>query len=119
MSIHIAADRVLRAAVGFWLAVTAIGQWVCLYCIVALYGVTTVSGNFEAWNANPFLRKGYVVGDRAGNVAFAAHVLLAAIVAFGGIVQLVPQIRHRLAAVHRWNGRLYIVAAIVASVAGL
>lgn len=113
------ADRALRVAAGLWWLAIAIGQWVFLYCIVALYGTTTLAGDFAAWNANPFLRKGYVAGDALGNVAFATHVLLAAVIVFGGTLQLVPQIRARAIAFHRWYGRVFLATAAAVAIAGL
>lgn len=95
------ADVVLRCAVGCWLFVTLIGQWLFLYYIAALYGVSTLSGHFEDWARRTTLFKGYVPGDTIGNLHFAAHVLLAAVIAFGGILQLIPQIRERAIVVHR------------------
>src|SRR6185436_12355519 len=40
-------------------------------------------------------------------------------VSFGGALQLIPQIRARAIAVHRWNGRAFLVAAVVVSLGGL
>ena len=95
------ADTALKAAAGLWFLVAVIGQWAFLYFIVAFYGPSTLQGNFEAWSKNTFLFKGYIAGDTAGNLAFAAHVLLAAVIAFGGAIQLIPQIRTRAITVHR------------------
>jgi len=113
------ADTALEAAAGFWFLVAVIGQWAFLYYIVAFYGASTVTGNFQAWTKNIFLLKGYVAGDTAGNLAFAAHVLLAAIIALGGAIQLIPQIRTRAISIHRWNGRLFLLTALGGSVSGL
>jgi hypothetical protein len=116
---HWLADAVLRSAVGCWFVVTFIGQWLFMYYIVALFGISTVSGHFEDWTRKATLFKGYVPGDTIGNLHFAAHVLAAAVIAFGGMLQLIPQIRERAIAVHRWNGRMFLIAAAVASVVGL
>jgi len=113
------ADVVLRSAVGCWFAVTLVGQWLFMYYIVALYGAPTVSGHFEDWARKTTLLRGYVPGDTAGNLAFAAHVLFAAVISFGGALQLIPQIRDRAIAVHRWNGRAFLAAAVVISGGGL
>ena len=113
------ADAVLRSAAGCWLFVTLIGQWLFMYYVVALYGAATVSGHFENWMKKTTLFKGYVAGDTVGNLAFASHVLFAAVVAFGGTIQLIPQIRARAIAVHRWIGRAFLVAAAVVGVGGL
>jgi hypothetical protein len=113
------AEAALKAAAGFWFLVAVIGQWAFLYYIVAFYGRTTFTGNFQAWTKNTFLQKGYIAGDRVGNLAFASHALLAAVIAFGGAIQLIPQIRTRAIAVHRWNGRLFALTALGLSVSGL
>jgi hypothetical protein len=113
------ADTALKAAAGFWFLVAVIGQWAFLYYIVAFYGRTTFTGNFQAWTKNTFLQQGYIAGDRVGNLVFASHALLAAVIAFGGAIQLIPQIRTRAIGVHRWNGRLFALTAVGLSVSGL
>ena len=114
-----AADTVLRAAAAVWLAVALLGQWWFFYYILAFYGPSTATGNFAAFARNGLLIKGYVAGDTAGNLAFAAHALLAAVIAFGGGLQLIPQIRARFPRFHRWNGRAFLVTAVSLSVSGL
>src|SRR5215469_16877837 len=74
---------------------------------------------FEAWNRNKNLTDGYIAGDAAGNLFFAAHVILALVLTFGGALQLVPKIRSRALAFHRWNGRVFLVAGVVATLGGL
>ncbi len=113
------ADVALRSAAGLWFLVVLIGQWLFAYYIVALYGALTVSGHFEGWTKKATLVKGYVEGDTLGNLTFAAHILLAVVVVFGGVLQLIPQIRERAIAVHRWNGRVFLVAAAAVGVDGL
>jgi len=46
-------------------------------------------------------------------------VLLAAVIAFGGALQILPQIRARVPALHRWNGRLFMTVALGLAVSGL
>lgn len=112
-------DNGLNVATRAWFVVTVIGQWLFFYYIVAFYGRSTLQGNFELWNRNKFLFKGFVAGDRMGNLTFAAHVVLAAAMAFGGAMQLVPWIRTRAMAFHRWNGRVFLFTALGISVSGL
>jgi uncharacterized membrane protein len=119
LELNSVADGSLKAAAGFWFVVAVIGQWTFLYYIVAFYGPSTFTGNFQAWTKNTFLRMSYVAGDTAGNLAFAAHALLAAVIAFGGAMQLIPQIRTRAISVHRWIGRVFLVTALGLSVSGL
>ena len=51
--------------------------------------------------------------------SLAAHVAMAAVLTFGGTVQLIPQIRERAIWLHRLNGRVFMIAAIAAAIAGL
>lgn len=113
------ADRLLKSAAVFWFLIAAAGQWLFVVFILGFYGAPTLTGNFAAWDKNELLTHGYVKGDTVGNLAFAAHVILAAILTFGGTLQLVPQIRARAISFHRWNGRLFILTAFVISLTGL
>ena len=108
----------LSAAAKLWLAVTIVGQAVFLYYIVGFYGAPTLAGDFAAWNRQPMLQRGYVAGDTVGNLAFAVHVMLAAVIVLAGTLQFFPQIRARALWLHRWNGRVFLTAAIAASLAG-
>lgn len=112
------ARRMLKASAVLWFLTAVAGQWLFVYYIAAFYGTSTLSGDFEAWNRrDPVM--GYVAGDVAGNLFLAAHVLIAGVLTFGGALQLVPQIRARAIAFHRWNGRLFLLAAIAAASGGL
>lgn len=113
------ASTALTNAARFWFLVTVSGQWLFVYFIAAFYYVPTLQGNFEAWSRNKALPHGYVPGDTIGNLLFAAHVLLAAVMTLGGAFQLIPYIRARIPALHRWNGRVFIVTALTLSASGL
>ena len=115
----VSANTALDAAARLWFATALLGQWVFLYYIAGFYDAATLRGDFAQWNKNAHLLKGYVAGDTAGNLAFAFHVLLAAIVTFGGALQLLSQTRAGFHGVHRWNGRLFLVTAIAAAISGL
>lgn len=117
--LHSAADTALKFATRFWFVAAVIGQWAFLYYIVLFYGPSTFRGDFAAWSKNTFLTKGYIAGDTVGNLVFAVHALFAAITSFGGAIQLIPWVRKRALAVHRWNGRLFLLTALVVSVSGL
>tara|TARA_R110002124_G_scaffold73280_2_gene196697 strand:+ start:1499 stop:2326 length:828 start_codon:yes stop_codon:yes gene_type:complete len=101
-----------------WFLVAALGQTAFIWMIVAHYGRKTLASDFAGWNDKPLI-KGYVPGDDAGNLMFGVHVLLAAVVTLGGLLQLIPAIRQRVPVLHRWNGRLFIVIACVMAVGGL
>lgn len=108
----------LRRSAVTWFLVAAAGQGAFVWMILAYYGRRTLAGDFAGWNEKPII-KGYVAGDTAGNVMFAMHVLLAALVTVGGLLQLVPALRRRAPRLHRWNGRLFFVVAYVMAVGGL
>lgn len=109
----------LKTSVQFWFFVTVIGQWLFVYYIAGFYAGPTLQGNFEAWSRNKALPHGFVAGDTIGNLQFAGHVLLAAVMTLAGTLQLIPQLRARVPALHRWSGRLFIVTAIALSIGGL
>lgn len=107
----------LSAAAVFWFVVAAIGQWAFVCYIAAFYGGAAFRGDPETWN--DILVGGYVRGGTAGNIVLAAHLLLAIVITVGGPLQLVPRLRARALPFHRWNGRAYMVTAVVISLAGL
>ena len=108
----------LRRSALAWFLIAAVGQGAFIWMIVAHYGRKTFSGNFAGWNDKPII-KGYVPGDHVGNAVFVLHVLLAAIVTLGGLLQFVPAIRRRAPSFHRWNGRLFFIVAYVMALSGL
>ena len=114
-----ASDAVLARAAQLWFVAAVLGQWAFLYYIVRFYDAAALRHDFATWNRNTFLLKGYVPGDSVGNLAFAAHVLLAAIVTFAGTLQVLPWIRTHFAFLHRWNGRLFLTVACAAAGSGL
>ena len=110
-------DWLSRAATFCYLSIAA-GQLLFTAFILFFYYPSSLSGDFAAWNTKPLI-KGFVAGDTSGNLFFAAHVVMAAVITFSGLVQLVPAIRGRWPVLHRWNGRLYLVSALMLSLGGL
>ncbi len=111
------ASRLLKGAATFWFISAVAGQLIFAVYILAFYGQTAVRGDFAAWNQ--VLPKGHVAGDTMGNAVLAVHILLAAIITVGGPLQLIPRIRSAFPTFHRWNGRVYFMTAMIASVTGL
>lgn len=101
----------------FWFLMALIGQWIFVYYIIVHYGGTAFQDNLEVWNTTTI--KGHVSGDSMGNIMFGTHVLMAAIITFGGTLQLIPQIRKKALNVHRWNGKLFIFTAFLMALGGL
>lgn len=110
------ARRTLNAAAAFWLAVAIAGQSIFVAYIASFYGRAALAGDWARWNK--VLVAGYVRGDAAGNAALAAHLAIAVLITVAGPLQLLPWLRARWPAVHRWIGRIYIPIAVVTSVAG-
>ena len=109
----------LDGAATFWFAVTWIGQWAFFYYLTAFYGGMTLSGDFEPMARLRALgATGYVAGDTVGNTTFVLHAFAAGIIAFGGLLQFLPQIRSRFPAFHRWNGRVFLFTVVGLSLSG-
>lgn len=106
-----------RAGVA-WFTVAVVGQAAFIAFIVLYYGVRTLSGDYAAWNDKPLI-DGYIEGDTAGNLVFIAHVLLATVVTFGGLLQLMPALRRRAPALHRWTGRVFLAVSIFMALSGV
>lgn len=111
------AEGALNASASLWFLVAFAGQSVFAYYVAAFYGGAALSGDVSRVNA--VLPRGYVAGDPLGNLAIALHVLLAAVITVGGPLQLIPQLRRRLPALHRWTGRVYVPTAFAITLAGL
>lgn len=108
----------LKGAGIFWFSIALIGQAAFVAFIALFYWTRTLTGRYAAWNDKPLI-SGYVAGDLIGNIMFGVHVLLAAVITLGGLMQLIPALRQRFPALHQWNGRLFMVIAFVMAFGGL
>jgi uncharacterized membrane protein len=115
LELNSAADTALKAATKFWFAVTVIGQLLFAFAVASFYGLTSLRGDYHKWN----FTNGFVPGFSVGNTAVAMHLVSAVVIMLAGAVQLVPQVRNRFPVFHRWNGRIYMLAAVALSVAGV
>jgi hypothetical protein len=111
------AEGLLKAAVRFWFVVAVLGQWLFAFYILTFYGGGAARGGLAAWNR--VLPHGYLPGATMGNAAVVGHLLFAALVNLCGVLQLVPAVRSRFPTFHRWNGRIYLLAALVMAVSGV
>ncbi len=101
-----------------WFMVAAFGQAAFIWFILAFYGARTAAGDFAGWNDKPLI-DGYVEGDHAGNLMFAAHVLLASVLTLAGLMQLIPPLRRRFPGWHRWTGRVFLTVATFMALSGV
>lgn len=119
LSVKVAAtaDTALSASARLFYLTAVVGQVVFAFAVASFYVSAAVRGNFEAWNR--FMPHGYIAGETIGNGVVAAHLTAAVLIILSGAIQLLPQVRRRAPALHRWNGRVYILTAFVVSGAGL
>lgn len=110
-------SKLLKNSVNVWFVVVVIGQFIFALYILGLYGLNGLAGDFERWNDST--PHGYVATDIWGNVFFGIHMALAAVITIGGPLQLMKKVRTKFPKFHRINGRIYIFAAFLISVAGL
>jgi hypothetical protein len=111
------AANMLKAAGVFWFLIAVTGQFLFAVYILVFYGGHATTGNLEPVNKE--LIEGFIAHDLIGNLVLAGHLLFAFIITVGGPIQLVPRIRDRAPRFHHWNGRIYLLAAVIMSFGGL
>ena len=117
LDLNSAADKALKAAARVWFVLAVIGQFAFAFSVASFYGLTALRGNFQAWNK--ILANGYEAGATMGNTALAGHILFATVISIAGALQLIPGIRNRFPAFHRWNGRMFVLAAFTQAITGI
>jgi hypothetical protein len=99
-------------AVSVWISGALFGAYILLF-----FGGLALGGDAARWNeALPRLH------DPAApyaTLAIGAHFATGGILLLLGPIQLIGAIRERMPAVHRWLGRLYVLAAATAGAGGL
>ncbi|RSZ58172.1 DUF2306 domain-containing protein [Massilia atriviolacea] len=111
------AGTALAWSARLWFAVAVGGQLLFAWYVAVLYGGALVQGEPARWNA--VMPRGYVAGDTAGNAAIGVHVLVTVVIVIGGALQLLAPLRRLAPSLHRWNGRVYVLLAVVSSLIGL
>ena len=90
------------------------GQYMFVLYILIFYSWVISTGAYEKLNGH-----GVIEGDAIGNFMLGTHIVLAAIIMFGGPLQFIPSIRKRYPVFHRWNGRIFFAVALITVFAGL
>lgn len=111
------ADSALKAGVRFSFVVTVAGQLVFAFAVASFYGLSALRGDFHRWGKS--ITNGHVPGDTMGNLVVELHLISAVIIILSGALQLIPIVRQRFPLFHRWNGRVYMLAAVTVSGAGV
>jgi hypothetical protein len=107
----------LQRSVIAWLVVAFAGQLVFAAYVLIFYGGAALAGEPQRWN--DVLPHGWKAGARLDNGVLAAHLAFTIVIVFGGFLQLLPAIRRRVPALHRWTGRAYLGAAATLALGGL
>ncbi|MEI9851112.1 MAG: DUF2306 domain-containing protein [Sphingomonas sp.] len=104
-------SAVLLAAAA-WVSAALFGAY-----ILAFFGGVALAGAPERWNES--LPRLHEAATPLATLAMGAHFVTGGILLLLGPVQLIGAIRRRVPALHRWLGRLYVLAAAVAGLGGL
>lgn len=111
-------QRLLHITVTSWVAFALVGQWIFAMYVLLMYGKPVLSGDPASADFSHAIT-GYVEGDRFGNFTLFAHVIPAAFITMGGILQIIPLIRSRFPKFHRWNGRIFFTFGLIGAITGL
>lgn len=85
--------------------------------ILAFYAGALAEGEMQKWNeVIPHL---YEPHTTAANAGMGLHFAAGGIILVLGCIQLIQRVRLRLPALHRWIGRVYVTAALLAGLGGL
>lgn len=95
-----------------WLSASLFGLY-----ILAFYAGALSDRTMTRWNQNlPGL---YEPGNLVTTSGIATHFAAGAVILILGCIQLIPVVRSRVPALHRWVGRVYVSASILAGLGGL
>ncbi|MBB4843057.1 putative membrane protein [Paucibacter oligotrophus] len=111
------AGRTLARVSAAWLLLALLGQLVFVIYVLGFYGRHALAGQPELWNQ--VLPHGWRAGHTWGNSVLAGHLLFTITILLGGGLQLWPRLRHKAPGLHRWNGRFYLLSALILSLGGL
>ncbi|HWP42514.1 MAG TPA: DUF2306 domain-containing protein [Blastocatellia bacterium] len=110
------------AAVLRWAGVALVAAvWVSavlfgLY-ILAFYAGALAQGDMARWN--DVLPRLYEPQTPVATAAIGLHFAAGGIILVLGCIQLIGAVRTRYPALHRWTGRVYVTAALLAGIGGL
>jgi hypothetical protein len=85
--------------------------------ILAFYAEAAVSGDLSKWNG--IVPRMYEPGTPVATLGIGVHFAAGGTILVLGGIQLVGAVRTRHPALHRWAGRVYVCAALLAGIGGL
>ncbi|MEZ4737299.1 MAG: DUF2306 domain-containing protein [Caldilineaceae bacterium] len=95
-----------------WLSATLFGLY-----ILAFYAGALAAGEMAEWNN--VLPRLYEAETPVATAGIGLHFAAGGIILVLGCIQLIGAVRLRYPALHRWLGRLYVSAALLAGIGGL
>ena len=95
-----------------WVSVTLFGAY-----ILAYYAGAIAVRDLPSWNA--VLPRLYEPRTTAATVAIGLHFFAGGVILLLGCIQLIRPIRERYPVVHRFLGRVYVAASLLAGIGGL
>lgn len=102
--------RLLVATV--WISALLFGLF-----ILSFYFVALLKGNTTQWNN--ILPGLYDTSTRSATLGIGLHFAAGGIILILGCIQLIKRVREKYPALHRWLGRIYVVASLLTAVGGL
>lgn len=95
-----------------WLSALLFGLYILAFYVAAL-----TEGDLSRWNNGlPGL---YEEGKPAATLGIGLHFMAGGIILILGSIQLIKGVRDAYPTLHRWIGRLYVIASILTAVGGL
>ncbi|GAB4021830.1 DUF2306 domain-containing protein [Spirosoma koreense] len=85
--------------------------------ILAFYASAFYAGNMARWNQ--VLPRLYEQSTAGATTGIGLHFAAGGIILVLGSIQLIDAVRVRFPALHRWIGRLYVLACLLAAIGGL
>lgn len=85
--------------------------------ILSFYFVALLENNTAQWNK--ILPGLYDESTRSATVGIGVHFAAGGVILVLGCIQLIKSVRVKYPALHRWIGRLYVLAAVAAALGGL
>lgn len=95
-----------------WLSALLFGLY-----ILAFYFIALLEGNTTQWNE--VLPGLYDRNTQSATIGIGIHFAAGGIILILGCIQLITSLRLKYPALHRWLGRLYILASLGAAIGGL
>ncbi len=102
----------ISLVVAVWLSAILFGLYILAFYVGALS-----TGEMNNWNA--MLPSVYEPDAPLATAGIGLHFIAGAIILILGCIQLLSPIRDHLPTLHRWIGRIYVIATMLAGIGGL